>query len=51
MKRLVNIFTVLLLLFSGSMATSAQDNLKMKYVKIVHIENNVLAKGKAQPKY
>ena len=54
MKRLVNIFTVLLLLFSGSMATSAQDNLKMKYVpspkdledlseKLIELESNEIS--------
>lgn len=53
MKLLVNTFTVLLLLFSGCMATSAQDNLKMKYVptaedleelteKLIELESNEL---------
>ena len=53
MKRLVNTFTVLLLLFYGSMATSAQDNLKKKYVpttkdleelseKLIELESNEL---------
>ena len=54
MKRLVNTFTVLLLLFSGSMATSAQDNLKTKYAptpkdleelseKLIELESNEIS--------
>lgn len=54
MKRLVNTFTVLLLLFSGCMSTSAQDNLKTKYVptpkdmevlseKLIELESNELS--------
>ena len=54
MKRLVNTFTALLLLFSGCMSTSAQDNLKTKYVptpkdmevlseKLIELESNELS--------
>lgn len=54
MKRLVKTFTVLLLLFSGCMATSAQDNLKRKYAptpedmeelseKLISLESNELS--------
>lgn len=54
MKQFVNTFTVLLLLFSGCMTTSAQDNIKMKYVpgpkdleelseKLVELESNEIS--------